>query len=377
MGKDFIVKTSSFQANRLLMGGFHSSEIQTIYSSSGSGIQTLLLTAVMDAAAKGLKTIYFDFMKNISFEAIKANDLDLENGSISLVRRRPFHSVNTTINYVTNESEKIEADFVVMDFSQPARTKILDRAWGQSNNLGTYSKMLAQMASYKHWAMVVVLPVTSLHWRPYGTLSAGRGGLDVLTLSRGNTTISVPYLRKNGIPFAVNVSDELARAFIANPKFCQEVHDRKHSCTNEVPENIREGIRKDAFHLYELTNVLNDDEELFREMKGLLAADAESVLANGMTGKLGVPPGREFDVIGKVKRILSFDGEIGDFDGMDTDSASAVIDIWARTLERTGISIDFVHADDQAAMNVGRALGLDSAAAAAFAGVPLDDILGE
>ena len=376
MSENFIVKTSSLQANRLLMGGFRSGEIQTIYAAAGSGAQVLLLSAVKDALSKGLKTTYFDFVKNVSFEAIKANDLDPDSEMFRLYRRRPFHSVESTIRYISSESEKLDADFVVLDFSQSNRAKILDRAWGQSNSIGSYSRTLAQLVSYNKWAMVVILPITSFHWRPYGAVTAGRGGTGTLSLSRGTKSTTIAFLQKNGFPYAVNVADELARDFIESPTYCQTARDRKHSCTDAVPENIRNRIFKKDFHFYELVDILNGDEALFSDMKALLSADAESVLANSMADKLGIQSGREFEVIDKTKRILSFDGEIGSFDDMDARRAEAVVDIWARTLDKAGISVDFAHADEQTIMNVGRTLGLDSSAAAAFAGVPIEDILG-
>ena len=117
MAADFVVKTSSSSANRLLGGGFYSGDVQTVYSAAGAGIQVLLASAITDAISQELKTVYYDMAKTVSYEMLKANDIAIDGDLFSLIRRNHGSSIQSSLTSMVRNAELIRQSAMSWAFS--------------------------------------------------------------------------------------------------------------------------------------------------------------------------------------------------------------------------------------------------------------------
>ena len=346
-------------------------EVQIMYAKSGSGIQALVATMLKDAQAKGLRSVCFDMSSNFSYDVVHENDLDV-GGSLSLMRKKAGYSVATTVSFIVAHAQSFDADFVVIDMTSPNRMRPFSRVTAQANKIGAYSDSLTSAASLNKWAVLLLLPASSTHWRTNYELTAFSSPGGDLYLSRGSKMITIPVLCKKGIPYTIDVYSELAER-ASSSRFVAPVAAATYMFTAALPSEVLELAPRGGWRRFELSSYLKTSPEFHEALEKLLDADVDAVLEHALRAMSPFPLTDKG--LAAAKRVLTFDGEAGTFEGTAGSYVEAAVSVWAKILSVTGISVDFEHCSVEDMQEVGRVLGLESATMAALAGVPVDDIV--
>lgn len=371
MSADWIIKSTSASANSLMRGGLRPGEVQTLYAKSGSGVQALVATMIKDAQAKGLRSVCFDMSENFSYDVVHENDLDV-GGTLSLLRKKAGYSIDTTVAFIVAHAQSFDADFVVIDMTAPYKMRPFSRVTAQANKIGLYADTITSTAALRKWAVLILLPASSTHWRADQELTAFSTSGGDLYLKRGSKMISVPVLAKKGIPYTVDVCSELSeRASIS--RFVAPVAAGSYMFTAALPEDVLEMAPHGGWKRYELSAYLKTHPEFQKALAELLSNDADAALEHALRSMS--PFSLTDKGVEAAKRVIAFDGEAGSFEDADACRVEAAVSVWSRVLSAVGISVDFEHCSVEDLQEVGRALGLESATAAALAGVPVDDIV--
>ena len=371
MGTDWIVKSTSGAANSLMRGGLRPGEVQTLYARSGSGIQALVATMINDAQAKGLRSVCFDMSGNFSYDIVHENALDIDN-SLSLLRKKTGYSIDTTVAFIVAHAQSFDADFVIVDMTSPNRMRPFSRVTAQANKIGLYADTITSAASLRNWAVLILLPASSTHWRSNHELSAFASPGGDLYLSRGSRMATIPVLCKKGIPYTVDVCSELAER-ASSSRFVAPVASATYMFTAALPAEVLEMAPRGSWHRFELSSYLKTSPEFRQALAKLLDDDSEAAFEHALRSINPFPLTDKG--LAAAKRVITFDGEAGSFEGVDGSCVEAAVSVWARTLSTIGISVDFEHCSVESMQEIGHAFGLESATMAALAGVPVDDIV--